>query len=105
QNIKQNIETLQKKATDLEHQYTTKQATLKDIESEIKALGTKMERLIKQLTHGIEAMESEMEDLKSDYIEYLNERAVLQNEKQSIKRQLDDLKKERIMNYTSNNSY
>lgn len=86
----QNIDNLQNQATDLQHQYTSEQNTLKSIESEIRALNTKMERLIKQLTHGIDAMESEVEDLKSDYIECLNERAVLQNEKQSTIRQLDN---------------
>src|SRR5690625_4882917 len=52
-----------------------------------------MERLIKKHSHCIDAMQTEFEYLKSDYNKYLNERAILQNEKQSIKRQLDDFEK------------
>lgn len=48
-------------------------------------------KLHKKLYHGQEEMQSAIESLKSDYIEYLNTQAVLQNESKSIERELTQL--------------
>src|SRR5699024_6674288 len=55
----------------------------------------KLSRLKNQLAHGADATEAEVENLKSDYIEYLNERAALQNEEQSLQRRFTQLMHEK----------
>ena len=53
-----------------------------------KSLAEKVQ-LERKLAQGLDELNEQIEDLKSDYIEYLNEQAVLQNDKQTIESQLE----------------
>src|SRR5699024_8553444 len=61
-------------------------------EGAIENARAEMAELENELAFGIEEVEEQIENIKSDYIEYLNERAVLQNEKQSIESQITQAK-------------
>lgn len=95
QENKQKLQTdehsLKNQQTQLYEQLEEEQALLTEMKRIIEQLTIRMNRLKKQLTHGVETMEEEVENLKSDYIEYLNEQAVLQNEQQSVDRRLQQV--------------
>lgn len=55
-----------------------------------KAMAEK-QQLERKLAQGLDELNIQIEDLKSDYIEYLNEQAVLQNDKKTIERQLEQV--------------
>ena len=77
---KQTKETLQNEQNELD----IVKETIRSLKNSIKQLETK-------LFHGLDLVQDEIEDLKSDYIEYLNEQAVLQNEKQTILKQQEQI--------------
>src|SRR5690625_5118502 len=66
----------------------TEQERLLAVKETIQEITKKIKRLEQNLFHGLDIVKEEIEDLKSDFIEYLNEQAVLQNEQQSIIKQL-----------------
>ena len=49
------------------------------------------QQLERKLAQGLDELNIQIEDLKSDYIEYLNEQAVLQIDKKTIERQLEQV--------------
>jgi len=62
------------------------------IDKQINELNQNIASLNNKLQYGAEQINEQIEHLKSDYIEFLNEQAVLQNESKSIDRQLEQLK-------------
>jgi len=50
-----------------------------------------IKKLEQQLTTGQDVLAEKIEELKAEYIEYLNEQAAIRNERQSIKQQLQQL--------------
>ena len=65
---------------------------LKEIKEAILSDKDEISAIEKKLFHGLDVVQEEIEDLKSDYIEYLNEQAVLQNERQMIEKQKEQIK-------------
>src|SRR5699024_8778285 len=78
---------LVKKREQTEVMMEKEQLALQEVTETIRSLKTAITDLEKKLFHGLDFVLEEIEDLKSDYIEYLNEQAVLQNEKQTNEKQ------------------
>jgi len=83
--------TLQAKQKQLQMEREEEENKLHDIKASLNELDSDMIQMKQQLSIGVEATKDEIEDLKSNYIEYLNEQAVIQNEEQSVARQLKQL--------------
>jgi len=99
QENKQKLET-EKQAINIQinqqkEQLGLEQTTLSNVTNTLTQMTEKLSRLKNQLAHGADATEAEVENLKSDYIEYLNERAALQNEEQSLQRRFTQLMHEK----------
>lgn len=75
----------------LEAEKASEQKTLEEVKAAVKAGSDAIVALKNKLHHGLEDVQAEIEDLKSDYIEYLNAQAVLQNEYTSTERELAQL--------------
>ncbi len=100
QKIQADESTLKNQQSQLREQLVDEQVLLATMTQTIEQLSAQMNRLKNQLAHGVDAVEEEVEDLKSDYIEYLNEQAVLQNEQQSVERRLEQLTNEKQQHMT-----
>lgn len=76
----------------LKEQHTKEVNILKKIKQEVNETKNKVQKLNSQLSEGIESLQEEIERQKAEYIERLNEQAVLKNEKEILKqRQIDNL--------------
>lgn len=71
-----------KQAIDQENEH------LREVSIAIEQINKEINSNNNKLFHELKDIKEEIEDLKSDYIEYLNEQAVLQNEQQTVSRQL-----------------
>ncbi|HEY4600155.1 MAG TPA: chromosome segregation protein SMC [Cerasibacillus sp.] len=65
--------------------------TLQGLKAERNEIKVNVRELETKLSYDIEEIESELEQLKAEYIEYLNRRAADSNEKQSIEQQLSQM--------------
>src|SRR5690625_775423 len=83
--------TLTAKITELKNERNTENEKKTRIGKEIVQLKEQIEVLENNLRYGAERLSDQIENLKADYIEFLNERAVLQNEEQSIQKQIKQL--------------
>lgn len=100
QKVRESKSALQKEQKIIREQTFAEETTLKKVNESLQQLSTKMEQLNNELNHGSEAVEAEVEELKADYIEHLNDRAVLQNEYQSIERRIEQLTKQKEVQQT-----
>lgn len=83
--------TMKNRQNELTTQQAEEVAILTEVDKSLDRLANEKNRVNNQLAHGVGAVKEEIEDLKSDYIEYLNQQAVIQNEQQSVVRQLQQL--------------
>lgn len=95
QKVHESRSALQKEQKIIQEQIFAEETSLKKVNESLQQLSTKMAQLNNELNHGAEAVEAEVEELKADYIEHLNDRAVLQNEFQSIERRMEQLTKQK----------
>ncbi len=70
---------------------------LKEVKREQKDTKKQIELTKKALHNGTENIETQIEDLKSEYIDLLNSQAAKRNEKQSLERQLEQLNSKKGM--------
>lgn len=84
---------------------TTEREQLKHVTETVQQVKTQIKQLENKLFHGLDAVKEEIEDLKSDYIEYLNEQAVLQNELQSTEKQLTQIDGQKQQQSDSHKSF
>lgn len=96
--FEKNKETLEANKQQTEEQLNTTQSKwekekerLKSLQSEQKSTKEKINDIENRLQMTEESLSEQIEDLKSEYIEYLNEQAAKRNEQQSIETQLDQL--------------
>lgn len=89
--LETNQTALVEKITDLTNEGHIEKEKKISIEKEIIILKEQIEQLENNLRYGAERLSDQTENLKSDYIEYLNDHAVLQNEEQTIQKQLNQL--------------
>src|SRR5690625_768405 len=89
--LETNQSTLMEKITDLTNEENIEKEKKISIGKEITNLKEKIEQLEDDLRYGAERLSDQTENLKSDYIEFLNDHAVLQNEEQTIQKQLNQL--------------
>jgi len=67
------------------------QTKLEAVHDKINELTNEKEQIEIELYHGLDTIKEELENKKSDYIDYLNEQAACQNELQMIARQVEQL--------------
>ncbi|TFJ94636.1 chromosome segregation protein SMC [Lentibacillus salicampi] len=75
----------------LEYELGQEQAKLSSLQKNRNATKEHVKQLKTKLTTDRENIAGQIEELKSDYIEYLNEQAAKRNEKQSIRQQLEQI--------------
>ncbi len=75
----------------LEHELSEENQKLKSLRVNRNETKAKVEDLEAKLTTDRQNIAERIEELKSDYIEYLNDQAAKRNEKQSIQQQLGQL--------------
>lgn len=90
-NMEEEITRLQEKRDELELQYKQEQDSLTELENKRKQLSKEIHTVEDKLLTGKDSMEEDIENLKSEYIEKLNEQAAKRNERSSIQQQLDRL--------------
>src|SRR5699024_1927504 len=76
----------------LEIQEQKEREQFEKVKKEMHACSKKMAELRDSLSYGLEDIRAEIDNKKSYYNEYLNQQSVLQNEKQSIEKELEQLK-------------
>ncbi|WP_010093475.1 chromosome segregation protein SMC [Ornithinibacillus scapharcae] len=81
----------------LEQELLVELTKLKDLQGKKQETKQLVEELRRKLTTDKDSLSEQIEDLKSEYIEYLNEQAAKRNERQSIAQQIQqiDVKKDR----------
>src|SRR5690606_28796810 len=89
--MEEEIARLQEKRDELEAQYKQEQDSLTELEKKRKQLSKEIHTVEDKLLTGKDSMEENIENLKSEYIEKLNEQAAKRNERSSIQQQLDRL--------------
>lgn len=88
QKLKQQQKTMEEKIEQLEKECKQAEQLLSDWKRSRKQTKEKVKDLEKKLNMDKETIADQIEDLKADYIEYLNKQAAKRNEKQSISEQL-----------------
>lgn len=92
QKLKQQQSTAQDKIDQLEKEWKQAEEQLSKWKKNRKQTKEKVKDLQKKLQMDKETIADQIEDLKADYIEYLNKQAAKRNEKQSIADQLQQMK-------------
>ncbi|WP_369403421.1 chromosome segregation protein SMC [Gracilibacillus boraciitolerans] len=87
--LEQEITDAQKKRTQLEQKLKEERHVLKDNKQQNQYISKRILSLAEQLDKGKNTIEADIETLKSDYIDLLNEQAAKRNEKNSIHQQLE----------------
>ncbi|WP_053219696.1 chromosome segregation protein SMC [Virgibacillus senegalensis] len=82
---------LKTRTAKLETDLAAEQEKLARLEAERRATKTNLKQTTDQLSTSRQNIEEQIEELKSDYIERLNEQAAKRNERQSIARQLEQI--------------
>lgn len=77
----------------LREKIASENEALREVTEKISHHKREISEVEQKLFHGLDIIQEEIEDLKSDYIEFLNEQAVLQNEKQTIEKQKEQIKR------------
>lgn len=83
----------------------TEKQTFSEVSETIQNLKETVKQMETEMTSGHEKLIADIDNLKSDYIEYLNEKAVLQNEEQSIARQLRQMEQTHTNEQENNESF
>ncbi len=91
QTLKLNQTALLSKISTLHDDWQLESNKKRAIDQEMKELNKKIDSLSNDIHYGVEQINEKIDNLKSDYIEFLNEQAVLQNESKSIDKQLEQL--------------
>lgn len=91
-------ENLQERMNRLKEKIDVEKSALREVKEAIFSDKKEITNLEKKLFHGLDIIQEEIEDLKSDYIEFLNEQAVLQNERQTIEKQKEQINQSKLRN-------
>lgn len=89
--LENELDSLQNKMETIKKELNMEKQTLIDLQSVRNQTKNQMKSLKKQLENTAESSEEKIEELKSDYIELLNEQAAKRNRKQSIEQQLTQM--------------
>ena len=92
QKLEQQLADLKEKMEKVEKEYIQKQQQHFELTSECKQTKDQLKELKKVVSTDKGTVTAQIEDLKADYIEYLNTQAAKRNEKQSIAVQLEQMK-------------
>ena len=103
--LEKNIEELTAKVSFLQTQKQTFENQLRHLSNEAGALRSQLKEKQAQLTLLNENIEQKIDDLKSEYIEVLNEQAASKNEVNFLAQQLEQLQKRNIKQKDENEKY
>lgn len=91
ENLQREISDLETKKIEYSNKLTEEQKQWKQFQKNRREARKQITSLQEQLNKGKNTMEEDIESLKSDYIELLNEQAAKRNEKHSIQKQLETM--------------
>ncbi|MDC3416424.1 chromosome segregation protein SMC [Aquibacillus salsiterrae] len=94
--LEMEVDTLSGKITETESKYQQEKEKLTSLAQKRKETRQELDQLAKTLSTTKENIVDQIEELKSDYIEKLNEQAAMRNEGQSIERQLFQMQQKKL---------
>src|SRR5699024_769876 len=89
--LETNKQQTEEQLTITRHKWKKEKECLKSLQNERKSTNEKIVEIERKLQMTEKSLSEQIEDLKSEYIEYLNEQAAKRNEQQSVENQLDQL--------------
>src|SRR5699024_6676236 len=95
----------EEKLVDVKGKITSEQDKLQYISKTAKQIDTEMKALQKQQGGQLENIEAQIEHIKADYIEFLNEQAALNNEQHSLEEQINQIEKRKSMQTDSSKQF
>lgn len=95
----------EEKIGDVKDKITREQEKLQSIRKTEKQIDTEINALKKQQDGQLENIESQIEHVKADYIEFLNEQAALNNEKHSLEEQINQIEKRKSIQTDSSKQF